>query len=131
NLGNAQHGGTGDPRRRQNAGEQQTATTDLKGTLHLDHAADITGIVLSQTIHDALAQRFDFSTELLYLSVGQVHRQTAGAGIFNQSGIQFHRCSHDGSPYSSRVTLPAAAQTQMRTMSPLSPNTSPLVRSRT
>jgi hypothetical protein len=73
-LRQRQHRGPGDPRGRQNAGEQQCAPTDFECPLRLDDAPDVARVALAEVGDHTLFQRVELAAKGLGLCGCQGHR---------------------------------------------------------
>ena len=96
-LGGGEQGGPQEPCRRQDAGEEQRAATDLQAALGANHAADVARIAFAAVGDHLVADRVELAADRVDLVGGQP----------GQGGC------HLVSPHSSMATSPAGAETQV------------------
>ena len=89
--------------------------------VHLDHRSDVVGVALAEVVEDLVVDRVELAAELLDLLVGQ-----AGQRVLDRSSVvMWSPGSCVSVAQRSISTGPSGALTQMRTISPSSPWTSP------
>ena len=111
-------------------GEQQHAADHGQPPLHLDHALDVAAVAVAEVGEDPVADRVELARQLVELLLGEVRERALALGIYRCGGGTLIGLPFVGSQ--SAISIgPSGALTQVRTISPSLPWTSPVRRSRT